>query len=77
MSNLKRWLPIRKLAVAGVGYGLTWGALRLGLDLGSDAANQAAAGLVAGAFAYAEKDPRVVHVLDEVTAEITGATNGE
>lgn len=59
--NLPKYLPIRKVAVALVGGGLTWGAMRLGLNLGSDAANQAATVLIGLAFAYAEKDPRVVH----------------
>lgn len=86
---MKRWLPIRKIAVAGVGAGLTWAALRLGLDLGSDAANQAAVAIVGGAFGYAERDPKVGHVLDEIEGVLrtteatpcdcvkTGARHGE
>jgi hypothetical protein len=63
-------LPIRKVAVTFVGAAMTWGALRLGMDLGNDEANQAAVALVGLVFAYFEKDPRVV------AAERTRAPNG-
>lgn len=56
MSNL---LPIRKVAVGALGGALTWAALRLGMNLGSDEANQAATILVGLAFAYLERDQRV------------------
>lgn len=63
MRNL---LPIRKVVVGLVGSGLTWAAMRLGLDLGSDAANQAAQIIVGVVFAYAERDPRVATVIRDV-----------
>lgn len=67
---MKKYLPIRKVVVGAVGAGLTWVAMRLGLDLGSAAANQAAAVIVGLVFSYAEKDPRVQHVVAEVEAEV-------
>ena len=72
MRNL---LPIRKVAVAAVGGGLTWLALRAGMDLGSAEANQAASVLVALGFAYAEKDPRVRDVEAKVEA-VLGKVEG-
>lgn len=56
---MSKFLPIRKVAVAALGGALTWAALRLGMNLGSDEANQAATILVGLAFAYFERDPRV------------------
>lgn len=59
-------LPIRKVVVTALGAGLTWAALRLGLDLGSDAANEAATVLVGLAFGYLERDPRVIAIEKDV-----------
>lgn len=65
---MRKWLPIRKVAVAGVGGLLTWGAMRTGLDLGSAGANEIATLAVGLVFAFAEKDPKVAHTLDEAQA---------
>lgn len=73
-SVVKRWLPIRKIVMTAVGAGLTWGAMRGGLDLGTDSMNEAATILVGLVFGFAEKDPKVVHVLDEVESIIDAAT---
>lgn len=62
---MKKYLPIRKVAVTAVGGALTWAAMRAGADFGSDSINQAATVLVGLVFAYAEKDPRVVTLLDD------------
>ncbi len=50
MSN--KWKPIRKIAVAAVAAGVTWLALRLGVDLGAAEINEAAAGVVAVLAGY-------------------------
>lgn len=63
MSNLRNLLPIRKIAVVALGGGLTWAAQRLGLDLGSTGANEAATVVVGLAFGYLERDPRVIGAL--------------
>lgn len=65
---MRKWLPIRKIAVAGVGGLMTWGAARAGFDLGSTGANEIAPLLVGLAFGFAEKDPKVAHTLDEAQA---------
>lgn len=69
---MRKWLPIRKIVTALITGGLSWAALRSGLDLGDDAVNQLTPLLVGLAFAYAEKDPRVSHVLDEAEDVIGG-----
>lgn len=66
MSTVLSYLPIRKLVMVAVGSGLTWGAQRAGLDLGTDALNTGSAILVGLAFGYAEKDPRVMAALKAV-----------
>lgn len=59
-------LPIRKVAVAGAAFAITYGARRLGLDLGSEAVTELAQGVVTVGAAYAVKDPRVVAVEQDV-----------
>lgn len=72
-ARAQQYLPIRKIVVGAVGGGLAWGAMRLGLNLGSASANEAATIIVGLVFAYAEKDPRVMAVVREVEQDITTA----
>jgi hypothetical protein len=67
---MQKYLPIRKVVMTAIGGGLAWAAMRSGLDLGDDSLNQAATVLTGLVFAYVEKDPRVVSLLDSaVTLE--------
>lgn len=53
------WLPIKKVGGAILGAALAWVALRLGVDLGPDALNEAATAVVGLLVAYFVRDPRV------------------
>lgn len=53
------WAPIKKIVAVFVGSGLSWLALRLGVDLGPDAVNEAAVALVGIGLGYIVPDSRV------------------
>lgn len=65
--------PIRKVAVAAVAYAITYALRRLGVDLGSDAVNELAQGLVTVGAAYAVRDPRVRSIEEHLALRELGA----
>lgn len=58
-DSATNWVPLRKIGVALVASGLTWIALRAGVDLGESEINEAATGIVGLLTAYLVPDPRV------------------
>lgn len=64
LERLRGYVPIRKIVTALVTGGLSWLALRAGLDLGDDAVNQAVPLITGIVFGYIERDSRVKHVVD-------------
>jgi hypothetical protein len=58
MTN-RNWTPITKVVAAFVASGLTWLALQAGVDLGSQAIEEAASAAVGIAAAYLIPDRRV------------------
>jgi hypothetical protein len=63
---VSKFLPIRKVAAAGVAFVITYAAQRVGLHLGSDAVSDLAQGAVMLGAAWAAKDPRVQSVVEGV-----------
>lgn len=49
------WKPVKKIVATFVGAGITWLALRAGVDLGPEAINQGAAALVGIVAGYLTK----------------------
>lgn len=64
LERLRGYVPIRKIITALVTGGLSWLALRSGLDLGDDAVNQAVPLITGVIFGYLEKDAKVKQVID-------------
>lgn len=63
LESLRGYVPIRKIVTVLVTGGLSWLALRSGLDLGNAAVNQATPLIVGALFGYVERDPKVAHVV--------------
>ena len=73
LESLRGYVPIRKIVTVLVTGGLSWAALRSGLDLGDDAVNQLTPLVVGALFGYLERDPRVKHavsVLDSADDDV-------
>ena len=47
-----KWMPIRKIMAAAIAGAIFWGARQIGLDLGTDDVNEAAAILATVAAGY-------------------------
>lgn len=53
------YLPITKVVATFLASGIAWVAVQLGVDIGSDAVNEAAIALVGVAVGYLTPDARV------------------